>query len=74
MNENKCMCLVQQKIKLEYKMKKKNAWVLGKDIEALGILKGDPGTRLGFEPASGPDTLSLPLPTQSNMLALLNAT
>ena len=51
-----------------------NAWVLGKDIEAFGILKVDTGTRLGFEPASGPDTLSLPLPAQSNMSALLNAT
>lgn len=45
----------------------------GKEIEALGILKEYPGTRLGFEPALRLDTLFLILPPQSNTLALLHA-
>ena len=73
MNENKCVCLVWQKIKPEIKMTKA-AWVSGKEIEALGLPQEDSGTRLRCEPVSRPDTyfVSYP-PPQSNMLVLLNA-
>ena len=49
----------------------KTAWVLGKKTEVLEIVKEDPNTRPGFEPASTPDSLSFTFLPQ-NTLALLN--